>query len=548
MVTEAPSAIAARSPFGPRAHHQQVRLFRIYNHYRLVISLMLVGLLFVDPFTTDSKFRWLDYYQAGAVSYLAINAFVGLMLLAGLQPRQRHITLSILIDILVMHGLLLASTGITNGLANLVIVSVAAGNILNPSRMGTFYAALAAICSLGISGWAVLAINESADDIVRAGSLGILYFAAAFILQGISKRMMRSEALASSRARSIAELEQINQQIIQRMRTGILVLDRFGQIRLANAAAEELLFGSLNKQSGAEHHNRLLPRPLRKGLEAWLKNPNMRIEPFQASPTSPLLQANFTQLDQERGDQILVFIEDMSKVTQQAQQMKLASLGRLTAGIAHEIRNPLGAISHAAQLMEESPNLDKGDKQMLDIIRRHSKRVNGIIENVLDLSRRRAANSEQVDVRDWLSEFTQDFQQTRDDGSKAIIELLADDAVPPARFDKSQIEQVMVNLCDNGLRYSKQQTGQNRIQLVVGATADGERAYVDVRDFGPGIAREHRHSVFEPFFTTDKSGTGLGLYLARELCEANQAHLSLVENEQPGCRFRITFAHPGRMI
>jgi two-component system sensor histidine kinase PilS (NtrC family) len=525
-----------------------VRLFRIYNHYRLVISLMLVGLLFVDPFTTDSKFRWLDYYQAGAVSYLAINAFVGLMLLAGLQPRQRHITLSILIDILIMHGLLLASTGITNGLANLVIVSVAAGNILNPSRMGTFYAALAAICSLGISGWAVLVINESADDIVRAGSLGILYFAAAFVLQGISKRMMRSEALATSRARSIAELEQINQQIIQRMRTGILVLDRFGQVRLANAAAEELLFGSVNSQGGAEHQNRLLPKPLRKGLEAWLKNPNMRIEPFQASPTSPLLQANFTQLDQERGDQILVFIEDMSKVTQQAQQMKLASLGRLTAGIAHEIRNPLGAISHAAQLMEESPNLDKGDKQMLDIIRRHSKRVNGIIENVLDLSRRRAANSEQVNVRDWLSEFTQDFQQTRDDGSKAIIELLADDAVPPARFDESQIEQVMVNLCDNGLRYSKQQTGQNRIQLVVGATADGERAYVDVRDFGPGIAREHRHSVFEPFFTTDKSGTGLGLYLARELCEANQAHLSLVEDEQPGCRFRITFAHPGRMI
>ncbi|MGP9833702.1 sensor histidine kinase [Marinobacter sp. NSM] len=548
MVTDAPSVTAARSPFGPRAHHQQVRLFRIYNHYRLVISLMLVGLLFVDPFTTDSKFRWLDYYQAGAVSYLAINGFIGIMLLVGLQPRQRHITLSILVDILVMHGLLLASTGITNGLANLVIVSVAAGNILNPSRMGTFYAALSAICSLGISGWAVLAINESADDIVRAGSLGILYFAAAFVLQGISKRMMRSEALATSRARSIAELEQINQQIIQRMRTGILVLDRFGQVRLANAAAEELLFGSVNSQGSAEHHNRLLPKPLRKGLEAWLKNPNMRIEPFQASPTSPLLQANYTQLDQERGDQILVFIEDMSKVTQQAQQMKLASLGRLTAGIAHEIRNPLGAISHAAQLMEESPNLDNGDKQMLDIIRRHSNRVNGIIENVLDLSRRRAANSEQVDLRDWLTEFTRDFQQTRDDGSKAIIELQADDAVPPARFDKSQIEQVMVNLCDNGLRYSKQQTGQNRIQLAVGATADGERAYVDVRDFGPGITSEHRHSVFEPFFTTDKSGTGLGLYLARELCEANQAHLSLVEDEQPGCRFRITFAHPGRMI
>lgn len=548
MATELTNTTHARSPFGPPAKYQQARLFRIYNHYRVVISLLLVALLFVDPFTADTRFRWLNYYQAGVVSYLALNGFIALLLLAGFQPRQRHIILSILADILVMHGLLLASSGITNGLANLVIVAVAAGNILTPTRMGTFYAALAAICSLGISGWAVITINESADDIVRAGSLGILYFATAVILQGISKRMIRSEALASSRARSIAELEQINQQIIQRMRTGILVLDRHGYIRLANAAAEELLFGAASHQAGESGHHRELPPSLKKGLELWLSNPGRSIEPFQPSTTSPLLQASLTQLDQEQGDLILVFIEDMSKVTQQAQQMKLASLGRLTAGIAHEIRNPLGAISHAAQLMEESPNLDKGDQQMLDIIRRHSRRVNGIIENVLDLSRRRAADTELVDVASWLEEFRQDFLQTLDDDTPVQIELFCDEAIPSARFDKSQVEQVLVNLCDNGLRYSKQHSGQNRIQLAAGTSADGERAFVDVKDFGPGIAPEHRNSVFEPFFTTDKSGTGLGLYLARELCEANQAHLSLVEDGEPGCRFRITFAHPGRMI
>ena len=548
MATELTNTTHARSPFGPPAKYQQARLFRIYNHYRVVISLLLVALLFVDPFTADTRFRWLDYYQAGVVSYLALNGFIALLLLAGFPPRQRHIILSILADILVMHGLLLASSGITNGLANLVIVAVAAGNILTPTRMGTFYAALAAICSLGISGWAVITINESADDIVRAGSLGILYFATAVILQGISRRMIRSEALASSRARSIAELEQINQQIIQRMRTGILVLDRHGYIRLANAAAEELLFGTATHENGTAHNHRELPPPLKKGLELWLRHPDRRIEPFQPSSTSPLLQASLTQLDQDQGDLILVFIEDMSKVTQQAQQMKLASLGRLTAGIAHEIRNPLGAISHAAQLMEESPNLDKGDQQMLDIIRRHSRRVNGIIENVLDLSRRRAADTELVDVASWLEEFRQDFLQTLDDDTPVQIELFCDDAIPAARFDKSQVEQVLVNLCDNGLRYSKQHSGQNRIQLAAGTSADGERAFVDVKDFGPGIAPEHRNSVFEPFFTTDKSGTGLGLYLARELCEANQAHLSLVEDGEPGCRFRITFAHPGRMI
>ncbi len=532
------------------SRRQQARLFRVYNQYRLVISLLLLVLLFVDPVNFDTRFRALDYYHIGVVGYLVLNLLITVVMFAGHHPSQRQITLSILLDILIMHGLLLTSTGITNGIANLVIVSVAAGNILTPSRMGTFYAALAALCSLGISGWAVLSMNAPAEDIVRAGSLGILYFATAFVLQYISRRMIRSEALASSHARSIAELEQINQQIIQRMRTGILVLDNTGQIRLANAAAEELLFGTPHKQiPGKQAARRPLPQPLKFGLEAWLRNPERRIEPFQPSATSPVLQASFTPLDQEQGDQILVFIEDMSKVTQQAQQMKLASLGRLTASIAHEIRNPLGAISHAAQLLGESPNLDQGDRQMLDIIHRHSRRVNGIIENILDLSRRQATNPDLVDIPSWLEELTRDYLQTQNKESiPAAIDLKIDPGIPSARFDKSQIEQVMVNLCDNGLRYSQQQTGERKIELHAGTSSDGERAYVEVRDFGPGIAPENRHAVFEPFFTTDKSGTGLGLYLARELCEANQAHLSLVDNQQTGCCFRITFAHPGRLI
>jgi len=528
---------------------QQAKLFRIYNHYRVLISLMLVALLFIDPVNFDTRFRFLDFYQFGVAGYFALNSFVAILILAGFQPGQRHITVSILLDILIMHGLLFTSTGITNGLANLVIISVAAGNILTPSRMGTFYAALAAICSLSISGWAILVLGGNGDDIVRAGSLGILYFAAAFILQNISRRMMRSEALATSRAQSIVELEQINKQIIQRMRTGILVLDRYGQMRLANAAAEEFLFGTPTHRGEHNSPSRALPLPLKSGLEVWLKNPFQHTTPFQPTPTSPMLQASFTRLDQESGDLILVFIEDMSKVTQQAQQMKLASLGRLTAGIAHEIRNPLGAISHAAQLMEESPHLDTSDQQMLDIIRRHSRRVNGIVENVLSLSRRRPANADLVDVPSWLEEYRTDFLQTQKTTSPpAEVTLTIEPNIPDARFDKSQIEQVLVNLCDNGLRYSQQQSGERKIALSAGATADGERAYIDVRDYGPGVTAEASHSVFEPFYTTDKGGTGLGLYLARELCEANQAHLSLTEDDQPGCCFRITFAHPGRMI
>ncbi len=538
-------SFAADAP--PR--YQRARLFRIYNHYRVVVSFLLLMMLFVTPMEFDSRLRAEGYYHAGIIIYLAINLFIGLVLLAGLQPRNRHIIVSVLMDILVLHGLLLTSTGMTSGLANLVIVTIAAGNILTPSRIGTLYAALGAICSLGIAVWSVFYEFSSVDEIVRAGSLGIVYFATAFILQYISRRMLRSEALASSRARSIAELEQINRQIIQRMRTGILVMDRYGAVRLANAAAEELLFGS-SPDKDMFSRGRTLPAPLRDGLEAWLKNPKGRTEPFQAMPTSPMVQANFAHLNQERGDQILVFIDDLSKVTQQAQQMKLASLGRLTAGIAHEIRNPLGAISHASQLMRESEHLDAGDRKMLDIIQRHSRRVNGIIENVLDLSRRREANSDLVQIDQWLPTFRDDYLQTLGSGSGTppIINLEIEDRLPPARFDVSQIEQVLVNLCDNGLRYSLENTGRPEIELHAGATADGERTYLDVHDSGVGIAMANRTSIFEPFFTTDKGGTGLGLYLARELCESNQAHLSLVDTDRAGCCFRITFAHHGRMI
>ncbi|MCK7545420.1 ATP-binding protein [Marinobacter bryozoorum] len=526
---------------------QSRRLFRVYNLYRIVISLVLTGLLFVDPTQLNQPLRLAAYYQVGVLGYLMLNIGIGLMLVGGLNPSQRQITLSVLLDILVIHLLLFSSSGITNGLANLIIISVAAGNILTPSRMGIFYAALAAICSLTVAGWGVMVHGDSVDNIVRAGSLGILYFGAALILQSVTRRMQRSEALADSRARSIIELEKINEQIIQRMRTGIVVTDQDGRIRLANAAAEELLFGITGYRG---HQSRVLPVALLEGLGAWQKDPRKRPEPCQIQPASPMIQASFTRLDEESSDLVLVFIEDLSKVTQQAQQMKLASLGRLTAGIAHEIRNPLGAISHAAQLMSESGDIAEPDQRMLDIIQRHSVRVNGIIENVLDLSRRRQADARLIDLDQWLTDFVRDYQQSTShhNGEPPTITLDLAPDLPAARFDKSQIEQVLTNLCDNGLRYSKRHTGTATLTLRASATSDGERAYIDVEDQGPGIAEAHRHSVFEPFFTTDKSGTGLGLYLARELCETNQAHLALLEGDGQGCCFRITFAPSGRLI
>lgn len=520
---------------------QQGRLFRIYNRYRVVISFLLALLVTVDLDGFQSQHRIPAAYQALAFAYFGLNVFLALTLMAGFQPRPRHTTFSILIDLLVLHGLLYFSSGLASGLANLVIISVAAGNILNPSRLGIFFAALAALGTLGLAGWEVLTLSGGGDQIVRAGLLGILYFAVAFVLQNITRRLIHSEALATERAQSIVALEQLNHQIIQRMRTGIIVADPNGQVKMANAAAGELLLGEREASHRLEH----LPEPLKRRLDSWFREPSDRTGPFQAHAATPIVQANFAHLDQESGDLLLIFLEDTSRITEQAQQLKLASLGRLTASIAHEIRNPLGAISHAAQLLAESETLVESNRRMVDIIQRHTVRVNTIIENVLELSRRRQANATIHDLRHWIETQVTSYRQECD--PNADITLVLEAAGPLlARFDASQMEQVLVNLINNGLRYSEQKTGKRTLRLSIGLADEGERAYLDIKDQGPGVPPNQQAQIFEPFYTTEKGGTGLGLYLARELCEANQAQLVLINSESGGC-FRIIFAHPQRM-
>ena len=530
--------MVASSPVGRNG--QRARLFRVYNYYRIAVSLMLVGLLLLetDLFGTSMVNELL--FQATALSYLALNILTGLLLLAGYSVRPWHITVSILLDIVLLHLLALASGGVGTGIANLVIISVAAGNILIPGRVGTLYAALATLASLGVALWQLLEATAGIDDIVRAGVMGMVYFATAFILQNITRRLASSERLATERAKSIAELEQLNHQIIQRMHTGIVVADPSGAVRMANAAAGELLQGERRVSPSLSS----LPAPLRQRLKQWLDNPGTRTQPFQAREDTPGVQANFTPLDEPLGNHILIFLEDTSKIIQQAQQMKLASLGRLTAGIAHEIRNPLGAISHAAQLMAESPEISEADRRMTGIIQRHSERVNAIIENVLELSRRRSADVRLVDLGEWLASVVNEYRETGGDG--IAIDLKLSGPATSARFDPSQLHQALINLIDNGLRYSEKNTGRATLTLSTGVTEDGQRAYIDVRDQGPGLSDKQRASLFEPFFTTEQQGTGLGLYLARELCEANQARLFLLDTSEQGSCFRITFAHPGR--
>jgi two-component system, NtrC family, sensor histidine kinase PilS len=257
---------------------------------------------------------------------------------------------------------------------------------------------------------------------------------------------------------------------------------------------------------------------------------------------SAVVAAKFTSLGQGRGT--LIFVDDTSAAARQAQQLKLASLGRLSASIAHEIRNPLGAISHAAQLLGESPCLGVGERRLVEILLNHCARVNGIVKNVLHLSRRKPSQVQALELRPWLERFCEEFCGSKGMAPDAVVFQLA---APEMRIevDPSQLQQILWNLCDNAWRHS-QGGGAPRLQLKAGITAPQGQAWIEVLDTGPGIPAEIADQIFEPFFTAQRAGTGLGLYVARELAECNGAHLEYQPGVKGGSCFRLCFSRGER--
>jgi two-component system sensor histidine kinase PilS (NtrC family) len=285
----------------------------------------------------------------------------------------------------------------------------------------------------------------------------------------------------------------------------------------------------------AEEWKRWLAAPQRISEAIRLKN-----NPLDMSP-------RFARIGGEQAGGTLIFLQDMAAMAQQAQQLQLASLGRLTASIAHEIRNPLGAISHAGQLLAESDQLGQNDQRLTQIITDHSARLNTIVENIMSVSRRRTTQIELIQLKDYLDGFVVDFT-TGMGIDKNVIQVEIDPPDTVVRFDSGHLHQILTNLCDNGLRHSRQSEGPIKLILRGGLEPGNSRPHLDFIDTGPGVSEEAMQHLFEPFFTTEVRGTGLGLYLSRELAEGNQAHLNYLRQDDGKGFFRLTFQDPRRQF
>lgn len=534
-------------------------LLRVYTYYRTLLGSVLLLMFQIEfaPQVLGQDNPHLFFYCS--IGYTAIN-FITLVVMWRVKyaPSQTKLFGSLLIDVVAISLLMHASGGATSALGYLLLIAIAAGGIMLRERISLFLAAITTIVVIGEGAYRFVILTQDSKAVFTSGILSALAFLTALLFQHLTKKVRLSYAEAEAQAKQAAHLQKLAQLIVERMRTGILVLNDQLTIELHNHAALKLL--GTNSDSIENLSLSEFPE-LYKKHQSWQRHNNDHSPFLKIEGDTPNeIKVNFAYLEPDKTNEVLIFLEDVRSLNQQAQQLKLASLGRLTASIAHEIRNPLGAISHASQLLGESLHLPQSELRLLDIINNHSRRVNQIIENILQLSRRRPTQTLPINLREWIPTFIRDYKAGKSNGQQLEIALLEKNlrdsrseshnrnilkaGALEARFDTSQLGQVLSNLCDNGLRYSTKKTGRPDLRLEIGVDIGHYQPYIRVIDYGPGISDDNAKHLFEPFFTTENTGSGLGLYICKELCEANQAIISYTRTSQGESCFHLQLAHP----
>ena len=415
---------------------------------------------------------------------------------------------------------------------------------------GAIAFAVAAIAALGLLIQQILVVilvntNPGSNDYPLAGILGVVLFLVAVCAWPVSERLRESEALVRKQEVDLANLAQLSQYILQHLRESILVIDSSERIRLINESAAEMLGDSLAIPGALI--GEVSPKLLYL-LTTWRTDGTLGgATTFVAADGARVIRPHFARLGSADPAPVIAFLEDTTRLATKVQQSKLAALGRLSASIAHEIRNPVGAICHAAQLLAESPALDVEDRRLTDIMQTHSTRVSGIIENVLQLSRREPPRPTTFSLAGWLFRFREEFCTTLQLAwQQLVIDLASEDV--QVRIDATQLHQIVWNLCQNSVTHALPQSGGAPITLRHGRIGGIGRPFLEVADHGPGIASVDLERIFEPFFTRTQHGTGLGLFLARELSLANGATLLYEPREGGGSVFRIVFANRDRWV
>jgi two-component system sensor histidine kinase PilS (NtrC family) len=547
----------------PAARDTFWRSLQTLNATRVVIALVLLVYLSLDSRGLHSTGDFLYAQTCAAYLFLAI-----LFALSAAWWRRRfmlQLLSQVTCDLVVISLLYTASGGVRSGLAILYLFPLAGCAILAPLVLALFWAALASLFMLAESTWR--ALDGGGDKaLLQAGLYGAAFFAAVLVVNRMAARLINQEALAVQRGIEIGVQQAVNRLVMSQAGDGIVVVGPNGDLLAGNPAARQMLglSGALGLRLGA------MPslHPVAQAYEDWRADPArhtvyVTIKPYTDPALRDLTTAWSVRTDlaahlkvrfaaaetvEPGTERNVIFLQDVTAIENQAQQLKLASMGRLTASIAHEVRNPLSAIGHANSLLAEDLQTPV-HARLLKIIGDNVARVNRMVEDILQLSRKAHVHGEPLALAALVAELKAEFDEThRLDPRVLDISRVSGVTV---RFDPLHLREVLLNLLGNAIRYASRQPASIRL-FVVGVP--GRPPELHVQDDGPGISTDVRAHLFEPFYTTSSKGTGLGLYLARELCLNNEAMLDYEYRLDAGPvtaplssgRFVITFAHLSR--
>jgi two-component system sensor histidine kinase PilS (NtrC family) len=548
----APQSAAARDTFW--------RSLQTLTVTRIVIALVLLLYLSVD-----ARHDHVSGLLAGtAYAETCVAYVVAAFVFAAVTHYWRRrflwqLSCQILVDLGVISLLYLAAGGARSGLGLLYLFPLAGAAILAPLLLALFSASLATLFLLAEGTWQIF-LNGQDPLLFQAGIMGAAFFAVVLLMNRLAARLIGQEDLAAKRGADLGIQQAVYRIVVDDAGDGILVVGRDGFVFSGNPAARRMLgleADSLDAGDSFRLADIAALEPVAQGFDAWLadgaqadayvtiKRWQGQDGPVRGRLDQPVhLKLRFARVGTPDGaaERSVIFMQDVSAIENQAQQLKLASMGRLTASIAHEVRNPLSAIGHATSLLAEDLT-GPAETRLLRIVGDNVARVNRMVEDILKLSRKVQPGGEPLHLSAFLAELKAEFTETH--GLADNMVWIGDAGARTVRFDGLHLREVLVNLLGNAIRYASGKPASIRLFPVLDATG---RVELHVQDDGPGITAEVRAHLFEPFYTTSSKGTGLGLYLARELCLNNGAMLDYEYRvdgpagfDAPG-RFVITFS------
>jgi len=547
-------SLAARPPGAVAAASLGRRMSWLMAVRTIVISLVLGLTLWLSSVDSAGSTAPAQLFLIGIVVVTYASTIVhGLLLRRGVDP-ERLVWPQVAGDLLITSALVYVTGGAHSSYTSFFARSGGGAGARRFRRGALVVGALsvALMIAIGLAAWAKLLPlpmvpriepwTVTPAELARQLGLNVGALIGVSVLSSIfGRELQETSASLATQRRAAADLYALHRDIVRSLSSGLVTVDLGGRVTTLNGTAADILGAEPDAALGRSI-DALLPG-LGRRLDALEDRGSLRRSDLSlAGPRGArVLGISVSPLrdDQERVVGRVVNFQDLTELRTLEESARrterLATVGQLAAGIAHEIRNPLASISGSVELLAQAPKVSDDDKALMAIVVREIERLDTLINELLEYANPRPRTLVSFDVVGLIAEVVQVMRQDRARGEVALETELPDEPVTMTA-DPEQLRQVVWNLCRNALEAAG---GNGRGRVTLRVRTDERPVPVQGEDGGPGIAAEHVARIFDPFFTTKKRGTGLGLATSHAIVTEHGGAIDVDSQPGRGTRFRI---------